>query len=49
MLILEFNNKDKEIIKTIGDSFTIALEFELETEDTSNPDESISLPNFLKL
>ena len=49
MLILEFNNKDKEVIKTIGDSFTIALEFELETEDTSNPDESISPAKFIKI
>ncbi len=49
MLILEFNNKDKEIIKTIGDSFTIALEFELETEDTSNPDESISPAKFFEI
>ena len=32
MLILEFNRKDKEVIKSIGDMFTVSLEFELETE-----------------
>lgn len=34
MLILEFNRKDKEVINSIGDIFTVSLEFELETDDT---------------
>lgn len=34
MLLLEFNRKDKELINSIGDIFTISLEFELETDDT---------------
>lgn len=39
MLILEFNRKDKEIIKSINDIFTISLEFELETDDKKTSDE----------
>ena len=34
MLILEFNRKDKEVINSMGDMFTVSLEFELETDDT---------------
>lgn len=33
MLLLEFNRKDKELINSIGDIFTVSLEFELETDD----------------
>lgn len=32
-MILEFNNSDKYLIKSIGDQFTISLEIELETDD----------------
>lgn len=39
MLILEFNRKDKEIINSISEIFTISLEFELETDDTEGTGE----------
>jgi hypothetical protein len=39
MLLLEFNRKDKELIKSIGEIFTISLEFELETDDTEGAGE----------
>lgn len=39
MLLLEFNRKDKEVIKSISDIFTISLEFELETDDTEGAGE----------
>lgn len=39
MLLLEFNRKDKEVIKSLNDIFTISLEFELETDDTEGAGE----------
>ncbi len=45
MLILEFNRRDKDVIKSIGDIFTISLEFELETDDESSIDDDDSLNN----
>jgi hypothetical protein len=42
MLILEFNNRDKDVIKSIGNIFTISLEFELETDDIEGKDQTVS-------
>lgn len=39
MLILEFNNRDKDYIKSFSNIFTISLEIELETDDSSGKKE----------
>lgn len=49
MLLLEFNNKDKDYIKLHSNDFTIALEFELETNDMDNNDDSISPAKFIEI
>lgn len=50
MLILEFNRRDKDVIKSIGEIFTISLEFELETDDESSIDDSLNNPDtYLKI
>lgn len=46
-MLLEFNSNDKNLIKSVGDIFTISLEFELETDDkegnqNSNPNVYLS-------
>lgn len=49
MLILEFNNKDKDYISSISNDFTIALEFELETDDMESGGESVSPAKFIEI
>lgn len=47
-MILEFNRSDKHLIDSIGDEFTISLEFELETNDLSSKG-TISKDQLLKI
>lgn len=49
MLLLEFNNKDKDYIKLHSNDFTIALEFELETDDMESSDDSVSPAKFIEI
>jgi hypothetical protein len=39
MILTEYNKKDVDILKELDNQFTIAFEFELETEDPHNPEE----------
>jgi hypothetical protein len=47
-MILEFNRSDKYLINTLGNEFTISLEFELETNDLSGKD-NISKEKFIDI
>jgi hypothetical protein len=38
MILTEYNRKDIDVLKGLDDQFTIAFEFELETEDDYNPE-----------
>lgn len=38
MILTEYNKKDVDILKTLDDEFTIAFEFELETDDPYDPE-----------
>jgi len=49
MLLLEFNKDDRKLIDSIGDIFTISLEFELETDDTGGIDTNMDPDNYLKI
>lgn len=49
MLLLEFNNKDKDYIKLHSNDFTIALEFELETDDMESSGDSVSPGKFIEI
>jgi hypothetical protein len=39
MILTEYNKRDVDVLKELDNQFTIAFEFELETEDPHNPEE----------
>jgi hypothetical protein len=39
MILTEYNKKDVDFLKELDDQFTVALEFELETDDKYNPED----------